>query len=69
MANVIKHKHNDTKVQAGDIVVTPVGERTVDFATYTWKGAAVWTRDGSPIVKSTRWAASECGCYVTSEDC
>jgi len=66
--NVVKHKATDKRVQSGDTVVTPVGMRTVDFATYTWKGAAVWTRDASPIAKSTRWMASECGCYVTSED-
>lgn len=73
MANVIKHTHGDIRVQPGDLVVTPYGERAVTHTTYSGRqGARVWTE--APSAPGDDWrepepfAASECGCYVTSED-
>jgi hypothetical protein len=66
VANVIRHKNTDKIVKPGDWVLTPEGLQVVDYAAYTWKGAVVRVR--YPGVAGSRWAASECGCYVTSEN-
>ena len=68
--NVIRHTRTGLKVRQGDHVTTPDGIRVANHTTYSGRnGARVWVDmpKGSGIIWKA-YAASECCCYVTSED-
>lgn len=69
MANVICHQATEQPVKAGDLVATPKGPRKVLLTNYgARQGARVWVRNPARVGDREVYAASECGCYVTSRD-
>lgn len=67
--NVIKHKHGDIRVREGDLVSTPKGKRKVIATSYSERqGARIWVKDPTRVGNRDVFSASECECYVTSED-
>lgn len=69
MANIIKHIRTGLKVREGDEVQTTRGTRKVLATSYSGRqGARIWTKHPHRVGDREVFAASECHCYVTSED-
>lgn len=69
MANVIRHTRTGLKVREGDQVNTPKGTCKVLATSYRGRqGARVWVKNPTKVGDRDVFSASECGCYVTSED-
>ena len=69
MSNVIRHVRTGLKVREGHHVMTDKGERAVLAVGYDGRnGARVWVKHPHKVGERAVLAASECHCYVTSDD-